>query len=642
MRPTLDAVEPISFADLDKGLLVPRADFELWLEKHDWTYHQISRNEFPKITFANYYTERFKPQTRIKTLGEFQLRCINNDPGLWVPYFLREPEDPDHLDSYALWPYQLESIRHICPTIHKCGAEVGKTRELTAWSLWKAFTVPGGSGLVGAPQLTHLEEIIDAKLDQLEWNEDLKPSLIRHKKVPHHSMKWASGFKEDYRPAGHDGEAFRGVHVRTYGIIDEAAKLYNKKQWSEFFRALKPGCVPKFYSVPDGRRDTEFYRLGKLAEGADKAEASEATKAASKYVQSLKYKLIVWPKTIMPPPYWTPERKTKYIDEFGGEDSPGYQHNIMAQDGDPENPVFPWSQFQYVVKEVPEYRCLKILVDDKNNEVIVRGYKYAISGYNGGPVPEMITLIDTTFTLKDREKGKGFFDYDLVADSEGNIKMTESEFRNLIKGFFVKVPGLNRMGGDFGYSQDPTELLVKHIVGKEKIRIARLHMKHVTYDIQDQAFDALDDIYCLRDTISGGTDLGNAGSAVMHDLCGLPQYRHKDYENRLKGFQFEGTTENRDEEGTPMVDAKNDKPVKITMKEFATDHLTRGIQRHTEVFPPDPDMITFYTGHTCTAGKHRIYDKKNDHIIDADRAEELADKLGVEMDEPFACGSKLR
>jgi hypothetical protein len=268
-----------------------------------------------------------------------------------VPYFLREPEDPDHLDSYSLWEWQLESIRHVGPTFHKCGAEVGKTREIIAWSLWKAFNVPNGSGLTGAPQQTHLDEIIEAKLEQLEFNPDLEPSLIKHKKVPHHSMKWASGFKEHYRPAGHDGEAFRSLHVRTYGIMDEVAKLGEKKQWSEFFRALKPGCVPKFYTVPDGRRDTESYRLSKLAEGTDKAEQSEAIRTASKYVQSLKYRLFVWPKTIMPPPYWTPERKSKYIDDFGGEDSPGYQHNIMAQDGDPENPVFPWSQFQYVVKE---------------------------------------------------------------------------------------------------------------------------------------------------------------------------------------------------------------------------------------------------------------------------------------------------
>lgn len=639
-RPKLDAIEPVNLDDFKKGIIVPRADFERWLQVHDWTYHQLSRNEFPTFTFVNYFTEKFKRQKRFKDLSEFQLACICNDPGLWVPAFLREPEDPDHLDPYTLWPYQLESMRHVGPTLHKCGAEVGKTREIIAWTMWKVFTVPGGTGLTGAPQLTHLEEIVDGKLEQLEFNEDLKPSLIKHKKVPHNMMLWASGFKEYFRPAGHDGEAFRGVHVRTYGVLDEAAKLDQVKQWSEFFRALKPGCVPKFYSVPDGRRDTEFYRISKLAEGADKAEASAALKAAAKHLQAVKPRLFVWPKTMMPPPYWTPERKAKYIDDFGGEDSPGYQHNIMAQDGDPENPVFPWSQFQYVVKEVPEYRCLKILVDQKNNEVIVRGYKFGISGYNGGPVPEPVTLIDTTFTLKDGRSG--FFEYDLVSSSGGGFKMTESEFQKLLKSFFVQIPGLNRIGGDFGFSQDPTELVVKSIVGKTKTIVARLQMKHVTYDMQCQAFDALDDIYCLPNTISGGTDLGNAGSAVMHDLCGLPQYSHKDYGDRIKGFQFEGTTENLDEDGEKILDAKNNEPVKITLKELSTDHMTRRVQRMTSVYPPDPDIITFYTGHTSKAGKHRIYSKTNDHIIDADRAETLADILGVEVEDEFASGSRLR
>ena len=50
----LDAVEPIEQEDLEKDIRVPREDFEIWLEKLDWTYHQISRDEFPDIMFRNY------------------------------------------------------------------------------------------------------------------------------------------------------------------------------------------------------------------------------------------------------------------------------------------------------------------------------------------------------------------------------------------------------------------------------------------------------------------------------------------------------------------------------------------------------------------------------------------------------------
>src|SRR5690606_41561870 len=59
-----------------------------------------------------------------------------------------------------------------------------------------------------------------------------------------------------YRPGGHDGEAFRGVHVNAFGFFDEAAKVKNAVIFSEFWRALKPGCRSRVYSVPDGDRST--------------------------------------------------------------------------------------------------------------------------------------------------------------------------------------------------------------------------------------------------------------------------------------------------------------------------------------------------------------------------------------------------
>ena len=76
--------------------------------------------------------------------------------------------------------------------------------------MYKMFTVPNGSGLIGAPQQTHLEEIIDALVEQFDWNPDLGHCLVRHKKHPHHSFKLNNNFKLDFRPSGHDGEAYRG------------------------------------------------------------------------------------------------------------------------------------------------------------------------------------------------------------------------------------------------------------------------------------------------------------------------------------------------------------------------------------------------------------------------------------------------
>jgi hypothetical protein len=352
-----------------------------------------------------------------------------------------------------------------------------------------------------------------------------------------------------------------------------------------------------------------------------------------RHLRTMKFKHFCWPKTMMPAPYWSEERRQFYIEQYGGEDSPGYKHNVLAEDGDPEYSVFPWEQLRHCVKEIIEYRCLKVLVERARNEVIVSGYKIEMVPGDSGPVPRKITLANSILRMT------GFFDYSIRPDGS----MNDSEFRKLIKGFFVAVPGLKRGGADFGFSGDPTEILIKNIIGKRKRTIARLNLKHVTYDQQCQALDALDDIYGPQESMSWGTDYGNAGSAVAHDLAGLPQYKHKHYDDRLHGFQFESTTDNIDEDGTPIIDSKDGKPVKITLKELSTDHMTKFIQRLDVEYPPDPDLLTYYPNHTVsTAGKHRTYKKQDDHLIDADRAETLAGLLGCAVEDYFACGGHTR
>jgi len=623
LNATLDVVEPLeSLKDLKRRIVVPREDFESYLQRWDWTYHQLSRNEFP-VPFAS--------------LDEFQLACICADPVLWCQMFLREVEDPDHKDPYNFWDYQKESLRYPGHTIHKTASEVGKTREINAYSLYKAFTVSNGSGLIGAPLQTHLEEIIEGMDDQLTWNPDLGRAR-RHKrhndgwrKHPHHAFYFSNGFKIDFRPSGFDGVAYRGVHAKTFAIKEEAVKDKNKKQWSEFWRAIKPGCVCKIYSVPDGDRSCEFYKLSERAV-KNKEVKIDSFKDVPGYIRDIKFKLFHWSKRLMPEPFWSPERKKFFVEQYNGEDTPEYKHNVEGIDGDPESSVFPWEQLKHCIKEIPEYRCLKILVDSGNNEVIVSGYKCEIIPGDSGPVPRVVNLIDTVY------RKTGFFDYILdFPPYQGGTERGESEFRRLIKNFFITVPGLKRGGADLGFSGDPSELIVKHIIGKKERIIARLQLKHVTYDQQCQALDALDDVYGPMESIFWGTDFGNAGSAVAHDLQGLPQYKLKNYEDRLKGFMFESTTDNVDEDGDPIIDAKTEEPAKITLKELSTDHIVKKIQRQEVEYPPDPDYILFYPNHTVSSGgKHRTFKKTDDHLIDAERCEKLANIFMTEKEDLFA------
>ena len=596
-------MEPILLSDAGKGVVVPPEIFESTLESIGWTWQQVSRGELPP------------PFT---SLADFQLAIIADDPLLWCTAFLREPEDSDHLNPYNFFEYQVDSLRWAGSTVHKCGAEVGKTREIIAWCLHKAFTIPNGSGIIGAPQQTHLDEIIEAMTDQFSWNEDLGRDLVRHKKHPHHAMYFKNGFKIDFRPAGHDGEAYRGVHVRTFAVKDEAAKCKNPTQFSEFWRAMKPTAVARIYSVPDGDRSCEFYKLGQRAAGNLEEDGARLEGSA----KHLSFRLFKWGKALMPPPYWTEGRRRFYVEQYGGEDSPGYQHNVLGEDGDPENTVFPWHHLKHCLKEIPEYRALKILVDSSHNEVIVTGYRCEVTMAGGDPQARPVTTIDAVYPQST------FFDL----DDEG-----QSEFTRLIKSYFISVPGFKRGGADLGFSGDPTEIIIKNIIGKRERTVARLQLKHVTYDQQCQALNAMDDVYEPMTSLTWGTDFGNAGSAVAHDLQGLKIYEHKEYEHRLRGYQFESTTDNVNDDGEPLIDSKTGKPARITLKELATDVIVKKMQRQQLELPADPDLILYYTNHTVRQGqKHRIFRKEDDHLIDADRAQTLAHLMAETVEDLFA------
>jgi hypothetical protein len=563
-------------ADLGKAIIVPEATFEATLQDLDWTWHQIARKEFP---------------TPFTSLEEFQLAIICNDPVLWCAAFLRNPDEPDRPWTY--WDYQEESIRHSGNTLHECGAEVGKTREIIGYILHKAFNVSNGSGLVTAPMTIHLLEIIDSIAEQLNHNPMLGKALILHRKQPHHHLKFANGFKVDFRPTGHDGEALRGVHVNTFAMFDESAKAKNPDIFKEFWRASKPGCVHKLYSTPDGDRSTVFYRLCQKAEG----KLKEDDAIADVGLKTLDFHKFHWSKELMPAPFWTPERRRFYIEQYGGEDSPGFQQNVLGNWGDPENSVFPWYQFQRLLHDIPEYRCLKILVDESHSEISLYGYELVapvVEGTKGKPEP--VSLVDK------RISKHGF------------------DIKTEIKQFFEGLPGLCFGGADLGFSQDPTEIYIKQVYGKIHRLIARVQLKGVTYDQQAEAIDALDDIYDSGNKMGWGLDFGNAGSAVVHILQGQEMYAGKDYEGRLSGYQFGASYDAVSEDGETIIDKKSNKPVRLSAKELSTDLLTTKMQRQELHYPYDPDIILYYPSHTYRNDQtRRIYKDIDDHTIDADR-----------------------
>jgi len=572
--------------------------FEAWLEEQQMAWQPLSRGEYGI------------------TLEQAQMAYISQDPLLWCQAFLNEP---DNDEPYTFWDYQKPSVESWQQdVIHQDGAEVGKTREITALILWGQITAFGGSILrpsilVAAPQQTHLDEIIMDMEGHLGITEDggqHKPFIhhfwLKPKRTPHYMARFMTPNPENpnrprvgrvyFRPAGHDGEAFRGVHVNALGLFDEAAKIKNKTIWSEFFRSLKPGCKHRIYSVPDGDNASEFYRM------CQKAIPNLPTDQPGQ-------RLFHWAKTLMPEPFWSDDRKQHFVRLFGGEDSPGYQRNVLGLNGQQENPVWPWSTLEPNFQDIPEYRCIKLLFDKAQHQIHLLASKINLISTEGKRVGEEAFLDDR------------YDSQDIHLSSNGDQQ--RRRLYRLLREFITPPPsGLYWFGGDLGYAKDPTELFVFHELGSELRLVVRLHLKGMDYDQQADLIFCLDRLFGFSG--AWGLDFGSAGTMVVQLLQNREEYQEGDYENRLTGFLFAQAMEATDEEGNVVEEEDRKtgdrKALRLPAKQLATDLMGRRFQRSGYALPMDNDLVQHLTNHTAREGaRHLIYDKSDDHTIDAMR-----------------------
>lgn len=558
--------------NLHEELFVPAEDFDRFLASLGWTWQQLMRGELPG---------------EFESFEELQLACIQDDPYLWCQYFLKEPTDPappEHKAPYNFFPYQIESLRHLGSFVHYDGAEVGKTRELIAKACYLAYTRPGGSMLIGTPETDQLLPILRAILDQLEWNPMLAAELKLHEKQPHHTLYFKNGFEMLFRPAKHDGRTFRGKHVKTAAFMDEGAVLCNPMQWSEFYRAMEPGCILGVYSVPNGKRN-EFYRLGQIARGNTKDAAEEPGAETGMPIESLR--LFHWPKTIMPAPFWSESREKWFEKLYGGKTSPGYQHNVLGVDGDPESSAFPWPLYSKCLREIPEYRCLKITAS--NGEAVIIGYRIEEK--------EQVTLLERT------------------------VPLDTLDIRREINGFFHAsqyIP-LYSMGADLG-QQEPTEFEVRSIDGLAMRKVARVRLQGLEYPILREAWDELDSIFDRGKLHTrSGVDAGNAGTAFLQEL--YQAYPEKQYIDRCIPVMFGSKVEELDHTNEPIIDKSTGKPVTKRVKTVATSLIVRMMMDGNFIDPYDPDLIKDFPGHTYKVGSDGdlVFNGKDDHTIDSTR-----------------------
>lgn len=161
------------------------------------------------------------------------------------------------------------------------------------------------------------------------------------------------------------------------------------------------------------------------------------------------------------------------------------------------------------------------------------------------------------------------------------------------------------LGGDLGFCDDPTELVVYDADGGELRGVARYKLTRVDYATQQAVIQRLHEQYNFAVV---ALDAGHAGLAVLHGLAALGS----DWADRLLAVNFGGTVPCDDVHGAP-----SSRP----LKEVLTERLSRMMADGSITFARTPDRYLQYANHTYSFGAtgRVVYSKGDDHLIDADR-----------------------
>jgi hypothetical protein len=279
------------------------------------------------------------------------------------------------------------------------------------------------------------------------------------------------------------------------------------------------------------------------------------------------WRIFRWPSWINP--NWTAEREKELLNFYGGRDTAGWQHEVAGEHGRPAYGAFNAEHLNMAMVEMPEYRKVSI---------------------TGNELKDCVTEEDILNRL------------DML------LNLNRSD-------------GVYWMGGDTGYTQDPTELTVfKEVdgnVGKKVMwLVLRLHMEQVAYTHVTQAIALLDRYYEFTGL---GLDNGGNGTAITHELLTLDKYRPQGFGERLRGFDFGGIT----------TIQSGEREQKKRTKELMTSLISGALQRGEMRLPSeDADILDQFSTHTYSMQNgYVVYSKGHDHIVDSVRTAMLSREL---------------
>ncbi len=284
---------------------------------------------------------------------------------------------------------------------------------------------------------------------------------------------------------------------------------------------------------------------------------------------SSQFKVFRWPSWINPD--WSDERESELLEFYGGRDTAGWQHEVAGEHGKPSYGAFSLENLNICRQETLEYRKVTVLGEDISSCA------------------------------------------------------TEEESHDRLEILLNLMPqtGVFWIGGDLGYTNDPTELVIfrEMEVGERSIMTLalRIHMEHVSYPHIAQTISLLDRYYT---PVGIGVDNGGNGLSVVQELLTLDKYKPLQLEGRLRGYDFGGMT---------TLAIRDGREIRKRTKELMTSLISGALQRRQIVLPAeDLEIEDQFTTQTYTLSNGNIiYSKGNDHIVDAVRCAMLAREQGT-------------
>jgi hypothetical protein len=400
--------------------------------------------------------------------GECALWAILQDhSGIDQAEFLWYDADTDD-GCWRAWDFQWAWWRcEAALQVDQSARSVGKSLGIKLRACAFPNLFPGQEMVVTAPELVHLEPIINLIETQIESTRFYREQIPRTRSAVTHRpfrMNFTNGARIMGRIPQRDGKGVKGIHP-IWLELDEGQD-FPAPGWVELIETLKrghEGAIWRAHGVTRGVRD-HFYQITQ---------------------DTPDNKWTVHRIPAMMRPNWSDEERSEKIQQYGSRDDPDYRRNVLGLHGDATNPMFVL------------YRLMGCTDTDQTSDYNANEY-YAVS------------IKSETLQFAHQE----------VAD------VLDFPARHLDYVGEGKAKALFWAGMDVGYTVDPTEILV-FVEYRHKPRdpasrlrlLTRVHLERVGHAEQVSAILSVIRFYRPKAFAMDKTGLGLPLFTDLQERC---------------------------------------------------------------------------------------------------------------------------